>query len=137
MQTFLPYPNFVVSAMCLDDRRLGKQRVEARQIQSAIQRGGGWENHPAVSMWRDNIVSLMLYGDCMIREWERRGFINNMPLMLGLGWPCLAREAVPPDWLGREDFHAAHRAALKEKDPDWYGQFRWAEEPRVDYVWPV
>ena len=32
MQTFLPYPDFVKSAQCLDYRRLGKQRVEAKQI---------------------------------------------------------------------------------------------------------
>jgi hypothetical protein len=28
MQTFLPYPGFDESARALDDRRLGKQRVE-------------------------------------------------------------------------------------------------------------
>jgi len=32
MQTFLPYASFAKSAACLDNRRLGKQRVEAMQI---------------------------------------------------------------------------------------------------------
>ena len=32
MQTFLPYPDFARSARCLDNRRLGKQRVESYQI---------------------------------------------------------------------------------------------------------
>jgi len=32
MQTFLPYADFKESAQCLDYRRLGKQRVEAKQI---------------------------------------------------------------------------------------------------------
>lgn len=32
MQTFLPYPEFIKSAQCLDNKRLGKQRVEAKQI---------------------------------------------------------------------------------------------------------
>lgn len=32
MQTFLPYPDFVKSAKCLDNKRLGKQRVEAWTI---------------------------------------------------------------------------------------------------------
>ena len=36
MQTFLPYPDFVKSALVLDYRRLGKQRVEARQILDII-----------------------------------------------------------------------------------------------------
>jgi len=48
-----------------------------------------------------------------------------------------------PDWLGRADFHAAHRAVLLAKDPEWYGQFGWPESPaekvngRWPYVWPV
>lgn len=36
MQTFLPYKSFVKSAACLDMRRLGKQRVEAKQILMAL-----------------------------------------------------------------------------------------------------
>lgn len=32
MNTFLPYPSFDESAKCLDYKRLGKQRVEAKQI---------------------------------------------------------------------------------------------------------
>ena len=32
MQTFLPSPRFAESARCLDSARLGKQRVEAKQI---------------------------------------------------------------------------------------------------------
>ena len=32
MQTFLPSPNFTESARILDNKRLGKQRVEAKQI---------------------------------------------------------------------------------------------------------
>lgn len=32
MQTFLPYPGFAANAAVLDDRRLGKQRVEALEL---------------------------------------------------------------------------------------------------------
>lgn len=32
MQTFLPYGSFIESAKCLDYGRLGKHRVEAKQI---------------------------------------------------------------------------------------------------------
>lgn len=38
MQTFLPYPDFKKSASCLDNKRLGKQRVEAWQIYSTLQK---------------------------------------------------------------------------------------------------
>ena len=50
MQTFLPYASFIKSAQCLDDKRLGKQRVECLQILKAIKDVNyGWRNHPAVS----------------------------------------------------------------------------------------
>ena len=40
MQTFLPHRSFSKSAETLDYRRLGKQRVEAKQILEAIRKGG-------------------------------------------------------------------------------------------------
>ena len=55
MQTFLPYNDFKKTAACLDNRRLGKQRVEAYQILRIIsgkRTSGGWLRHPAVLMWK-------------------------------------------------------------------------------------
>jgi hypothetical protein len=141
MQTFLPYPNFVASVICLDDKRLGKQRVEARQIQTALQNGGGWANHPATKMWEGHIEALMLYGDCCIREWIRRGHNNTMPMMLAIDervssiQPHTLKIKIP-SWIGRQDFHASHRSNLLRKDPDWYSQFGWTESPDMEYVWP-
>jgi hypothetical protein len=53
MQTFLPDRDFAVCAATLDNRRLGKQRLEAYQILRTL-RGlsPGWSHHPAVAMWR-------------------------------------------------------------------------------------
>jgi Pyrimidine dimer DNA glycosylase len=52
VQTFLPYPNFAASAAVLDDRRLGKQRVEALQVLRAVAREAyGWKRHPVVRTW--------------------------------------------------------------------------------------
>lgn len=39
MQTFLPFPDFKQSAQCLDNKRLGKQRVECLQILKALAKG--------------------------------------------------------------------------------------------------
>ena len=36
MQTFLPYSNYPASARVLDNKRLGKQRVEVLQILKAL-----------------------------------------------------------------------------------------------------
>ncbi len=140
MQTFLPYPNFAISAMHLDYRRLGKQRVEARQIQTALQTGGGWSSHPATRMWDGHIEALMLYGDCMIREWVRRGYNNTMPLMCSRDYQDLSfqqRDISMPPWLGDDAFHASHRSALLFKDPEWYGQFGWTDPAEYNYIWPT
>ena len=121
--------------MCLDYRRLGKQRVEGRQIQTALQTGGGWSNHPATAMWEGYETALMAYTDACIREWIRRGYENTMPLMLNPVAPYFLDIQMPP-WLGCSRFHASHRAALLHKDPEWYSQFGWTEEPELNYVWP-
>ena len=59
MQTFLPFPGFAESAMVLDSRRLGKQRVETFQILRALTWPScGWKKHPAVRMWRGFVPAL-------------------------------------------------------------------------------
>ena len=129
MQTFLPYPSFVASAKALDYRRLGKQRVEARQILKALRSGGGWQNHPAVCMWSGFEGALVLYSNLMIEEWMNRGYRNTMEI-------CDPGIVRMPPWLGDDVFHASHRSNLLRKDPNWYGQFGWAERDDLPYVWP-
>lgn len=139
MQTFLPYPNFTASALCLDRQRLGKQRVEAQQIINSLQNGGGWANHPAVKMWSGCTEALMLYRDVCIREWCRRGYQNTMHTSFYNDReeiiPAALRVSMP-DWLGDERVHSSHRANLIRKDPEHYGQFGWTEEPQEGYHWP-
>jgi hypothetical protein len=130
MQTFLPYADFDATARCLDDRRLGKQRVEAMQILNVLDgRTRGWRNHPAVLMWRGYEDALRLYMNACINEWVRRGRRNNMSL-------ANITEATMPHWLGDERVHSAYRAMLRRKDPSHYGTFNWTDEAD-DYFWPV
>ncbi len=133
MQTFLPYPDFSQSVACLDNRRLGKQRLEAFQILGTLQNPErrGWRNHPAVLMWRGYEDALRLYMKVAVQEWVRRGFRNTMELAAVPESPQL------PPWLGDPAFHASHRANLLRKDPVFYGQYGWTESPDLSYVWPV
>jgi hypothetical protein len=131
MQTFLPFADFQRSARVLDYRRLGKQRVEATQILNALDRGGGWANHPAVRMWRGFEPALRRYRNVMVQEWVRRGYNNSMVLYRSGGRVRI------PEWVGDESFHAAHRANLLRKDPTFYGQYGWSESSTLPYVWPV
>jgi hypothetical protein len=139
MQVFLPYANFQKSVQCLDNKRLCKQRIEAKQIIEINLRKIrnpdeyiAWQNHPAVLMWRSNDEALKLYYNCCVHEWLRRGFKNSMSLYNDSIY--LAKR---PFWFGDERFHSAHRSALLAKNYDHYKQFNWSEEPKIDYYWPV
>ena len=134
MQTFLPLPSFRASAACLDDKRLGKQRVEALQIYRSLTiESYGWKNHPAVKMWKGHELWLMAYHDAVIDEWVYRGFNNNMELF----YPNNFHTCPFPQWWGDDRLHSSHRAALLFKDFESYREFGWAEEPKIDYWWPT
>ena len=66
MQTFMQQQSYKLVAQELDDKRLGKQRVEAYQISKALKgdyaTSGAWENHPATLMWRGYEHQLGWYG---------------------------------------------------------------------------
>lgn len=134
MQTFLPDPSFAKSAYLLDDKRVGNQRLEAQILLEAITTGNGWSKHTAARMWRGYEDALRLYMWEMIREWVSRGFKNTMACPdVGV----IRKTKVPmPPWLGWEPFHASHRSNLLRKDPEWYGQWGWKEDPSKPYVWP-
>ena len=131
MQTFLPYPDFRVSAKCLDPKRLGKQRVEAHQILKTLTSGGGWEHHPAVLMWKGYEDALSLYMSEMVVEWVTRGYNNTLPIHV------LSHRVKLPVWFGDPKFHASHRSNLLRKDAAWYSKFGWTEPDDLPYVWPV
>ena len=69
MQTFLPYADLAASCRVLDDRRLGKQRVETFQVLRALTWPEyGWKNHPVTKMWRGFVPGLVAYGVASCRE---------------------------------------------------------------------
>jgi hypothetical protein len=141
MQTFLPSPSYNESARLLDYKRLGKQRVETKQILLALAKtSGGWVNHPATKMWRGHEVSLCQYGAAMCWEWQRRGYKDTLHDFFAnalLQYEEDGRTFMPPRWLGDDSVHASHRSNLLRKDPDYYGQFKWEEPPDLPYVWPT
>jgi hypothetical protein len=134
MQTFLPYSDFAASARALDYRRLGKQRVEAFQILKALRDPSyGWQNHPAVRMWRGYDTALKMYYNAIRLEWIRRGYRNTMkPARIKID-----EKVVMPIWLGDADFHASHRSNLLRKDFEHYSRLGWDDDPNAEYIWPV
>jgi hypothetical protein len=138
MQTFLPYPNFDDSAEVLDKRRLNKQRVEAYQILKAINNPDyGWQNHPAVNMWRGYDQALLHYALTMCQRWEDIGGADNVDLQARMVREfCTGQQVEYPYWLGNAQLHLSHKVNLYFKEPDHYGQFWIFGEPRP-YFWPA
>lgn len=138
VNTFLPYANFSESASALDVKRLGKQRLEAKQIINLLEKTTekkGYKNHPAVKMWKDNVDALKLYYNIIVKEWIKRGYKNTMQLYelhtdednISMPW-----------WLNNQDFHYAHQASLLRKNENYYrDKFNLPKEYlEKGYIWP-
>jgi len=93
MQTFLPYRDFKKTAQVLDNKRLFKQLVEARQIINLITTGKtksgrkyrGFTNHPARFMWQGYSSSLKKYANEILKEVKERDKVKTSmrPLRFG------------------------------------------------------
>jgi hypothetical protein len=153
MQTFLPYAHFSTSAKFLDNKRLGKQRVEVLQLLR-----GQFPNHPCHLGWRHNREALAAYGIRICQEWISRGFKDT----------CLAKidaevngmfdngndktlltnteDGLFLRWGEIYPYFKSHQMALLRKDVDFYGPqlikyggHAWVtvEELTLPYLWPV
>jgi hypothetical protein len=136
VNTFLPYADFQQVAESLDDRRLGKQRVEALQILRAnLGLTVGWRNHPAAVMWRGNEGMLAAYAITMCNEWVKRGYIDSTKqqvIELMKQYKLVAIKK--PWWLGADKFHESHQSNLKRKLPEHYP---FEVDDGLPYQWPT
>lgn len=155
MQTFVPYADFKRSAELLDDKRLGKQRVETLQIAQVLLRlrwdntigaieeftPRGWSNHPAVLMWQGYERALLEYQRSVCEVWTARGFKDTCYLKtLGLVRRWHGGSIPPyldPPWLGDARLHRSHQSNLIRKDGGYYGPLFPGVSADEPYVWPV
>lgn len=137
MQIFMPYADPFKTAKCLDNRRLGKQRIEALQIIQVNIKKQVWaiprsiKNHPVTKMWKGYESYLFFYVECMMLEWElERDFNNdacgkvfdNLALSLDFRKAYRMDHGLPKKI--NVDFIKSHRALLYKKDPDYYSEFK-------------
>lgn len=129
----------VETARTLDRARLGKQRLEAKQIWTALETGEGWIHHPATHMWRGHQDSLAMYGYLMCLEFQRRGYEDSLG-----DWFAQRFGDNPqawPWWFGNKEMVATHRSKLIGKWPEKYlPQFK--SDPlatgfALPYLWPL
>tara|TARA_R110000868_G_scaffold73521_3_gene213176 strand:+ start:5035 stop:5451 length:417 start_codon:yes stop_codon:yes gene_type:complete len=135
MQTFLPFPSFSDSAACLDRQRLGKQRVEAKQIYLALTDSAyGWKNHPAVKMWQGFESSLAKYGLIVCQTWIGRGYKDSL-----LPWfqDRISEDSSIPAWFGDLEFHKSHQSNLLRKNCDHYQPWFPDVSSELPYIWPI
>lgn len=141
MQTFLTDKNPVVSAQNLDNKRLGKQRVEAIQIANILLNQtstNAWRNHPAVKMWRGYEAFLIkVYLKAILNEWTKRGFKNtkceeHFNRLLNF---IKDKPITEPKWFSK-DFFISHQSNLVRKNPSFYkSKFNVLEN--LEYIWPL
>lgn len=135
MQTFMPYSSFAKSILCLDYRRLGKQRVEAKQILDILlnrTNKKGWINHPAVKMWQGYEEALKIYYNFCVLRWKTLGYKNTMKYE-----KVYTDKLVWPKWLNNKDFVDSHKSNLLRKDPEFYDKYKWNVPANLPYIWPA
>lgn len=153
MQVFMPFGLNRNSMNCLDNKRLGKQRVECLQILNALQgKSKGWRHHPATLMFYGAEEALKIMGDWAIAEWIRRGYTNNMEPFSH--HPVGIMASVPPEfwpeWWCEEDLAErvieSHKLNLLKKDYNHYYRkfsihsdliYSKRDIENAQYVWPV
>jgi len=160
MHTWLPSSNYDSIPNFLDDVRLRKQRFDCLRIFRALSDPSyGFQTHPVVRMWRGYEKNLFNYSCEICNGYLQR--INSKTsdeclneieqieidgLTFGKAekdWYSLVnsewnkKHGSRPPWYSCEHIFSSHRAALLAKNPKWYTQFNWTEEPKIRYFWPV
>lgn len=115
MQVFIPYPEPIEVAKCLDKRRLNKQIVEGEQIISAaLGYTKAWANHPVVKMYSDHLEWLRFYIDCL--EFYRCGRPDIAKRLSDQANICR------PKWMTKTLCNS-HKRRLVAKDAQFYKKF--------------
>lgn len=162
VNTFVLFPDKELLFKYLDNKRLGKQRLEAKQILSVLEKydatgdlEGGYSKHPAVLMWLGYTNALKVYFNLCIKEWISRGFNNTYELYQineeeyrivmcefdGQTTTFMDEfdDYCFPPWFGFPPLILSHRAALIRKDPEAYNEFNSDEVVEYydkGYLWP-
>ncbi|MBN2093777.1 MAG: cytoplasmic protein [Candidatus Zambryskibacteria bacterium] len=166
MQTFLPYSSFSRSAKTLDNRRLGKQRVEAYQILKVNLQGpeiafrektvNGQKHYELLWFQPLNsgsgVKKTAWYNHPATKMW--RGYekaLIEYGVVICDEWikrgfvdnlkkKLLAfkihKKNELPSWLGKVKFHRSHQSNLLRKEPKHYSKFKWRVSNDLNYHWP-
>ena len=132
----MPDSDYEGSAKSLDNKRLGKQRVEAYQILNALTgKSNGWVHHPATRMWRGYEWQLANYGLAICHEWIARGFSDSLAVEFKM-FMANNPKCMKPWWVNNRALQLTHQSNLLRKDWEFYSQqFRVPDD--LPYLWPL
>lgn len=153
IQTFLPWPEFHLSAKVLDNNRLNKQRHEGWQLLQALAdiNNGIDKNakpaypisilsHPTTLMWLGYERSLARYVCAICVEWTKRGYhdrVEGQVVKLMVSEFAGITSDNPP-WLGLTILHENHRARLLQKENNHYQKQEFGRvPPTIGNLWPT
>lgn len=137
VNTFLTSSDFTISAKLLDNKRLFKQCVEAKQIvelltDDSIESKKGFINHPAVIQWKNHVPALKHYFNCHLEEVFFRGHWKTQMVKYQIN-----EEIQYPWFVDCQQLHYSHMASLSRKNPDHYAFLTYPKEYMDHgYIWP-
>ena len=136
VNTFLISSDFSSSAKILDNKRLFKQCVEAKQIINILvdvtESKTGFKSHPAVKQWTGYVNSLKDYYNCHLKEVFARGHWKTQMQLYEINGPI-----EHPWFVSCQQFHYSHMASLKRKNPEYYSFLSYPEKyNQHGYLWP-
>lgn len=141
MQTFMTHEDYTETAKTLDNKRLGKQRVEAYQILRALLgESNGWIHHPATRMWQGFEYELALYGLTISMEFYERGFDGWYMAEVFSDYQQRLSERNTekyPWWTQEHEFRISHQSNLLRKDAEFYGDKFVGIPNNYPYLWPL
>jgi len=163
MQTFITNSDSSLGVEALDNKRLNKQLLEARQILNILvslrndpTATPAWRNHPAVKMWRGHEWQLFRYCTRVAIALQARGiqFTKNYDAITALiDQVDPADTDSLPEWMADpvqlDKVITTHRSSLYHKDPVHYAQFKYEADfldsnrdwmlccDRCNYYWPT
>jgi hypothetical protein len=137
MITYLPYPDYVMSARALGPVALEQSLDDAITILNVLttpaMANTPQSNNPAVRMWTGYVPALAAYANTMARAMPVKMRQPNAEAFIGSRWSddpetwvALISERLTaetlPWWFGWPDLHQSHRAMLLRESPLHYRQ---------------
>lgn len=136
VNTFLTSADFSSSAKILDNKRLFKQCVEAKQIINLLEQNDGdkqgFKSHPAVKQWVGYANALKNYYNCHLKEVLNRGHWKTKMQFYDITQPI-----ENPWFVSCQQLHYSHMASLFRKNPEYYAFLSFPKEYNEHgYIWP-